>query len=139
MARRAVGRPPKVGKFKYLIRTGSRWGNLGQDKVAWTPRSATIVKDTDTECKRAAQDFFRKFTKNARHFGTAAEQDALNEVISVLDSLRTAENEWDPDSFKDGQLYFEWSCLWGDQGTFTAALTIDRVAADKVPKQGGLL
>jgi hypothetical protein len=136
MAERKIGRPKKVGKWKYYIRTGGAFGNLGQTTPAW---NKTIVKDTDTECKRAAQKFFESFHKNARRFGSLDEQGALDALIMELDGLREAQSAWEVDSFEGGPLYFEWKCAWGDQGDFRAAVEITRAKAQEDIKQGGVL
>lgn len=134
--KRGVGRPKKVGKWKYYIRTGGQYGNIGS-AMAWNPQ--LIVKDTDTECKRAAQKFFEAFHKNARRYGSVDEQGALDALIMELDGLREAQSAWEVDSFEGGTLYFEWKCAWGEQGFFTAAIEITRAKAEQAVKQGGLL
>lgn len=134
---RKIGRPKKVGKYKYYIKTGGSWGNLGQTTPAW---NATIVKDTDTECKRAAQKFFKAF-QSPKHqaVATLAERNALTEVIQELDGLHEAQSAWEHDSFEAGPLWFEWSTEWGAQGTFKAVCEISRAKATEDIKQGGLL
>jgi hypothetical protein len=134
--KRGRGRPKKVGKWKYYIKTGAQWGNLGTAMV-WN--HTPIVKDTDTECKRAAQKFFESFHKNARRFGSLDEQGALDALIMELDGLREAQSAWEVDSFEGGPLYFEWKCAWGDQGDFRAAVEITRAKAQEDIKQGGVL
>lgn len=136
--RRGRGRPKKVGKWKYFIKTGAVWGNLGTSSVAWN--RPTIVKDTDTEAKRAAQAFFEKF-QAPKHAAscTQRERDALAELIMELDNLHEAQAPWEPDSFEAGALWFEWSFLWGDQGKFSAVVEITRAKAEDTIKTGGLL
>jgi hypothetical protein len=132
-----IGRPKKVGKYKYYIRTGGAWGNLGQTTPAW---NKVIVKDTDTECKRAAQKFFRTFAAPQRRaLCTPAEVAALTELIQELDGLHEAQSAWEPDSFEAGPLYYEWECDWGNDGKFKAACEISRAKATEDIKQGGLL
>lgn len=134
--KRGRGRPKKVGKWKYYIKTGTQLGNIGAG-IAWN--RPTIVKDTDTECKRAAQKFFGAFQPNAKRFGSLDEQGALNSLIMELDSLREAQSAWEVDSFEGGPLWFEWECAWGDQGMFRAVVEITRAKPETVPQQGGLL
>ena len=136
MPDRKIGRPKKVGKWKYYIKTGAQWGNLGTPLV-WN--HTPVIRDTDTECKRAAQKFFRAFQPNAKRFGTLDEQGSLNSLIMELDSLREAQSAWEVDSFEGGPLYFEWVCAWGDQGDFKAAIEITRAKAEQAVTQGGLL
>ena len=136
MPDRKIGRPKKVGKWKYYIKTGAQWGNLGTPLV-WN--SQPVVRDTDTECKRAAQKFFRAFQPNAKRFGSLDEQGSLNSLIMELDGLREAQAAWEVDSFEGGPLYFEWKCAWGDQGDFRAAIEITRAKAEQAATQGGLL
>jgi hypothetical protein len=138
MAGRKIGRPKKVGKFKYYIKTGGAFGNIGQSQ----PHLAkTIVKDTDTETKRAAQKFFRAFqAPNRMALCTSVEVAALTSLLQELDGLHEAQSAWEHDSFEAGPLYYEWRCAWGDSGgDFVAACEITRAKATGDNKQGGLL
>lgn len=134
--KRGRGRPPKKGKYKYHIRTGVIWGNLGMTQPAWN--RPDVVKDTDTECKRAAQKFFQAFLKSATHRAVMStqEQNDLTTLIQELDELHERQAPWEYDSFEGGELEFRWSCAWGDSGTFTAVARINRAAAvaDVQPK-----
>jgi hypothetical protein len=137
MAERKIGRPKKVGKWKYYIRTGGAFGNLGQTTPAW---NKTIVKDTDTECKRAAQKFFRAFqVPHKMALCTSDEVAALTNLIQDLDGLHEAQSAWEHDSFEAGPLFYEWACEWGGDGKFRAVCEITRAKATEDIKQGGLL
>jgi hypothetical protein len=136
--KRGRGRPKKVGKWKYYIKTGAIWGNLGMTQPAWNAK--LIVKDTDTECKRAAQKFFESF-QSSKHQAVMSleERGKLTELIMDLDNLREAQAAWEVDSFEGGPLFYSWTCQWGEQGEFTACLEITRAKADQADQQKGML
>lgn len=136
MPDRKRGRPPKQGKWVYYVKTGTQFGNLGAG-IGWN--KPTLVKNTDTETKRAAQKFFRAFQK-PMHLATCTleEKNALVSVIQALDELRESVADWEPSSFEH-ELTFRWSCAWGDQGTFTAICVITRAPYETTVKTGGML
>ena len=115
MAQRKRGRPPKVGRWKYWLRTGNP-SNL-----------VTAVYDTDTEVKRAAQKFFNSFEESTRRFGTKDEQARLQNILIDLDTYCEK-----PDRQND-RVTYRYSFEWGSAGTMTAVAIIDQAKPTETP------